>query len=49
MINWDKLAQDYKEDYLKDLADLISIDSERNDNEATDEFPLGPGPAKSFR
>lgn len=48
MINWDKLAQDYKEDYLKDLADLISIDSERNDNEATDEFPLGPGPAKAL-
>lgn len=48
MINWDKLAQDYKEDYLKDLADLISIDSERNDNESTDEFPLGPGPSKAL-
>lgn len=48
MTNWDQLAKDYKEDYLNDLKELIAIDSERNDAEATDEFPLGPGPAKGL-
>lgn len=48
MIDWDKLANDYKESYLEDLKALIAIDSERNDEDATKEYPLGEGPAKAL-
>lgn len=48
MNNWDELSKKYKDEYLKDLGELISIDSERNSNTATDEYPLGKGPAEAL-
>lgn len=48
MINWKKEAQKYKNDYLNDLKELVAIDSSRDIEHATDEFPLGPGPAKAL-
>lgn len=48
MIDWKKLASEYKQQYLDDLNELVSIDSSRNLDEATDEFPLGKGPANAL-
>ncbi|MHA8110957.1 dipeptidase PepV [Lactobacillaceae bacterium Melli_B4] len=47
-IDWKQTAKDYQADYLKDLKELIAIDSERDDEHATKEFPLGPGPAAAL-
>ncbi|HIW71010.1 MAG TPA: dipeptidase PepV [Candidatus Levilactobacillus faecigallinarum] len=47
-LDWQKLANDYRDDYVADLKTLVSIDSSRDDSLATDEFPLGPGPAKAM-
>ncbi|WP_395318660.1 dipeptidase PepV [Fructilactobacillus frigidiflavus] len=48
MIDWKKEAEKYKADYLADLKELVAIDSSRDVEHATDEFPLGPGPAKAL-
>ncbi|WP_429970787.1 dipeptidase PepV [Fructilactobacillus sp. Tb1] len=48
MIDWKKEAEKYKDDYLSDLKALVAIDSARDVEHATDEFPLGPGPAKAL-
>ncbi|KRN42310.1 dipeptidase PepV [Fructilactobacillus fructivorans] len=48
-IDWKSKAQDYKNDYLNDLKKLVSIDSSRDLDNATDEFPLGPGPAHALQ
>lgn len=47
-IDWKKQAQDYREQYLQDLKDLIAIPSVRDDEHKTDEYPLGEGPAKAL-
>ena len=47
-INWQELVEDYKEDFLKDLFTLLEIDSTRDDDAATDEYPVGPGPVKAL-
>lgn len=47
-INWKEEVQKYQDDFLDDLKELLRIDSVRNDDEATDEFPVGPGPAKAL-
>ena len=47
-INWKELVQDYKEDFLEDLFTLLRIDSVRDDEAATDEFPVGPGPVEAL-
>ncbi|WP_125583905.1 dipeptidase PepV [Levilactobacillus cerevisiae] len=47
-IDWQKLSEQYQEDYLADLTTLVGIDSARDDSQATDEYPLGPGPAKAL-
>lgn len=47
-IDWQKLAQDYRDAYLADLKTLVSIDSSRDDSQATADYPLGPGPAKAL-
>ncbi|UQS85229.1 dipeptidase PepV [Apilactobacillus apisilvae] len=49
MINWKKQAKKYKDDYLNDLKTLISIDSERDDNNSSKDFPLGKGPADALK
>ncbi|WP_283678154.1 dipeptidase PepV [Lentilactobacillus sp. Marseille-Q4993] len=48
-IDWQELSQSYKEDYLKDLEEMISIASVRDDEHTTDEFPLGEGPTKAMK
>lgn len=47
-INWQEVVKDYKEDFLADLFTLLKIDSVRDDDAATDEFPVGPGPAEAL-
>lgn len=47
-INWKEEVKKYQDDFLEDLKALLRIDSVRNDDEATDEFPVGPGPAKAL-
>lgn len=47
-INWQELVEDYREDFLKDLFTLLKIDSTRDDDAATEEFPVGPGPVKAL-
>ncbi|MEJ6400455.1 dipeptidase PepV [Nicoliella lavandulae] len=47
-IDWKQKAKDYQADYLADLKALVAIDSERDDEHASDEFPLGPGPAAAL-
>lgn len=47
-IDWKKETRALKDDFLNDLFSLLKIDSVRNDDEATEEFPVGPGPAKAL-
>lgn len=47
-INWKEIVKDYKEDFIEDLFTLLKIDSTRDDNAATDEYPVGPGPVKAL-
>ncbi|CAJ1228422.1 dipeptidase PepV [Levilactobacillus zymae] len=47
-IDWQKLAQRYRDAYLADLKTLVGIDSSRDDALATADYPLGPGPAKAL-
>lgn len=43
-IDWKKEVEARKEDLLKDLFDLLRIPSVREDDQATDDAPVGPGP-----
>ncbi len=47
-INWQELVEDYKEDFLADLFALLAIDSTRDDDAATEEYPVGPGPVEAL-
>ncbi len=47
-IDWKQQSQDYRTDYLNDLKELIGIESVRDDEHATDEYPLGEGPTKAM-
>lgn len=47
-INWKEIVEDYKEDFLEDLFTLLKIDSVRDDEAATEEFPVGPGPVEAL-
>ncbi|AKP63577.1 dipeptidase PepV [Levilactobacillus koreensis JCM 16448] len=47
-IDWQQLAEKYRKDYIADLTTLVGIDSSRDDSKATDDYPLGPGPAKAL-
>ena len=47
--NWQQLAEGYQDQYLADLKALIAIPSVRDDDNATDEYPLGEGPAKALQ
>ncbi|GHP13050.1 dipeptidase PepV [Lentilactobacillus fungorum] len=48
-IDWKQQAQTYRDRYLKDLSTLISIKSVRDDDHATDEYPLGQGPTQAMQ
>ena len=47
-INWKELVEEYKDDFINDLFTLLRIDSTRDDEAATDEYPVGPGPVKAL-
>ncbi|WP_423188825.1 dipeptidase PepV [Alkalibacterium sp. f15] len=47
-IDWKAEAAKRKDAYLEDLFDLLRIDSVRDDENATDEAPLGPGPKEAL-
>ena len=49
MTDWMKAAQSQEKSYLKDLTNLLKIPSVRDDSAATDEYPLGPMPAKALQ
>ncbi|USS92824.1 dipeptidase PepV [Fructilactobacillus ixorae] len=48
MTDWKATAAKYQDQYLADLKQLVAIDSARDVANQTDEFPLGPGPAKAL-
>ncbi|USS89538.1 dipeptidase PepV [Fructilactobacillus cliffordii] len=48
MTDWKATAAKYQDQYLADLKQLVAIDSSRDVENQTDEFPLGPGPAKAL-
>lgn len=48
-LDYQKIVLDYQEDFLKDLFELLRIPSVREDDKATEEFPVGPGPAKALQ
>ncbi|GAF35322.1 acetylornithine deacetylase/succinyl-diaminopimelate desuccinylase [Lentilactobacillus farraginis DSM 18382 = JCM 14108] len=48
-IDWQKQAEKYRDQYLSDLKELISIPSVRDDEHKTDDYPLGEGPAKALQ
>lgn len=43
-IDWRKEVESRKEDLFKDLFDLLSVPSVREDDKATTDAPVGPGP-----
>lgn len=47
-INWQEVVKDYKDDFLEDLFTLLKVDSTRDDEAATDENPVGPGPVEAL-
>ncbi len=47
-INWKEEAQKRKDEFLEDLFTLLRIDSVRDDEKATDEAPVGPGPKEAL-
>lgn len=48
-IDWKAEVEKRKDDFLEDLFTLLRIDSVRDDEAATDEFPMGPGPAEALK
>lgn len=47
-LDYKKLAQEKKEDILRDLGELIAIDSSEDLANKSEKFPVGPGPAKAL-
>ncbi|MCT3398150.1 dipeptidase PepV [Lentilactobacillus hilgardii] len=47
-IDWQEQAKKYRDQYLQDLRELISIPSVRDDDHKTNEYPLGEGPTKAL-
>lgn len=44
MIDWQAKAKEEEQAYLADLKDFLKIASVRDDSQATEDAPLGPGP-----
>jgi succinyl-diaminopimelate desuccinylase len=47
-MNFRKLAEEYYDGYLKDLNDLVSIESTRDSEHAAKGMPFGPAPRKAL-
>ncbi|MCH4010318.1 dipeptidase PepV [Companilactobacillus sp.] len=48
-IDWEKEVSHRSDELLNDLSELLSIDSSRDIEHKTDDYPLGPGPAKALK
>ena len=48
-LDYKKLALAKKDDILKDLGELIAIDSSEDLANASEEYPVGPGPVKAMK
>lgn len=48
-IDWEKEVSHRSDELLNDLSELLSIDSSRDIEHKTKDFPLGPGPAKALQ
>lgn len=48
-LDYKKLAEAKKDDILKDLEELIAIDSSEDLNNTSEEYPVGPGPVKAMK
>jgi len=48
-IDWEKEVSHRSDELINDLSELVSIDSSRDTEHKTSEFPLGPGPAKALK
>ncbi|VDG18496.1 dipeptidase PepV [Lactiplantibacillus mudanjiangensis] len=47
-IDWSTEAAKRQDDYLADLTTMLRVPSFRDDSQATDDAPLGPGPKKAL-
>ena len=47
-VNWKEVVEEYKDDFIEDLFTLLKIDSTRDDEAATEEYPVGPGPVEAL-
>ena len=47
-INWKNEVEKRKDDLLEDLFTLLRVDSVRDDEKATAELPVGPGPKEAL-
>ena len=48
-LDYKKLAQARKDDILRDLSELIAIDSSEDLDNTSEEYPVGPGPVKAMK
>ncbi|WDT66055.1 dipeptidase PepV [Companilactobacillus crustorum] len=48
-IDWEKEVSHRSDELINDLSELVSIDSSRDTEHKTSDFPLGPGPAKALQ
>lgn len=48
-IDWEKEVAHRSDELLNDLSELLSIDSSRDTEHKTNDYPLGPGPAKALQ
>ena len=48
-LDYKKLAEAKKDDILRDLGELIAIDSSEDLNNTSEEYPVGPGPVKAMK
>ena len=48
-INWQNEVESIKEELMNDLKELLAIDSVRDIEHRTEEYPLGPGPALTLQ
>lgn len=48
-LDYQNLAEAEKDDWLKDLSELMAIDSVRNMDLASPEYPVGPGPVVALK
>lgn len=48
-IDWEKEVAHRSDELINDLSELVSINSQRDVEHKTEEYPLGPGPSKALK